>query len=72
MPCFVMGSRHGQAIGHSGCMPGYRAMLAHYVALKLTVALMWNPDDGQQVGNERRAAADLAEVLQAQLAAPKK
>jgi D-alanyl-D-alanine carboxypeptidase len=68
--CFVMRSKHGPALGHSGFMPGYRAMLAHYVDLKLTVALMWNTDDGQQVGNERRAAADLAGVLQERLAAP--
>ena len=70
--CFVMKTALGTAYGHSGFMPGYQAMLAHYPDAALTVALMWNTDAGRQVGNPRRAAETLATLLRDRFAAAAK
>lgn len=70
--CFVMKTPLGTAYGHSGFMPGYQAMVAHYPDAGLTVALMWNTDAGRQVGSPRRAAETLAALLRDRLAAASK
>ena len=40
----------GPALGHSGFRPGFQAALVHYDEPDLTVALLWNTDDGRKVG----------------------
>ncbi|MGE3173733.1 MAG: serine hydrolase domain-containing protein [Planctomycetota bacterium] len=68
--CFVLDTPLGPAFGHSGFMPGFQAMLEHFERPRLTVALMWNTDDGRKVGNPRRAAEELAARLVALLPPP--
>ncbi len=69
--CFVTASPHGEALGHSGVMPGYLSQTMYYPALHLAVAVQFPTDDHQQVGNLQNLCAQLAgAVAAATVAAP--
>src|SRR5262249_50639502 len=49
--CFVTSSPHGEALGHSGVMPGYLSHALYYPDLQVSIAVQFPTDAVQQVGN---------------------
>ncbi|MBM4062640.1 MAG: beta-lactamase family protein, partial [Planctomycetes bacterium] len=48
--CFVTGSAHGPALGHSGIMPGYLGHVLWFRDLDVAAAILCNSDDGKVAG----------------------
>ncbi len=56
--CQILQSPHGPSFGHSGYMPGYLSMMAHYPRYRLTLAIQHDTDDLRRVGRRLRTTVD--------------
>ena len=58
--CFLSAPPHGEALGHSGVMPGYLSQAMAYPDLRVTVAVMFPTDAMQKVGNLKQLCDQIA------------
>jgi D-alanyl-D-alanine carboxypeptidase len=61
--CFVQSTKHGDAFGHSGFMPGYSSCMLWYRDLKVAVALQYTTDARDKVGPLRRQLDEIAALV---------
>ena len=60
--CFVGASPHGEALGHSGIMPGFLSYALWFPELEIAIAVQVPSDAVRQVGDLRELCCDLAGI----------